>query len=336
MVGKRREKELKIHFSPGSVRLLEVDTCVPDRRALITGVTGLLGRAVYKEFVDNGWDTVGYGYKRARPKFEKVNLLDPGAVRQIIQDFKPHAVIHCAAERRPDVAESQPEYTRQLNVCSSGCIAKESAEIGAFLIYMSTDYIFDGSKPPYREHDTPNPLNQYGKTKLEGERIVLQNHPGAAVLRVPLLYGKIEKLEESSATALFAKVQCHSVMACMDHWGQKFPTHVDDVARVCRQLSERRLQDPSISGIFHWSGNERMTKYEMACTMAEIFNLPSNHLRPDTDCAHDGALRPRDVQLDCSRLERMGIGQRTPFRIGIRRCLWPYLLDKQWRQTVFH
>ncbi|XP_060693362.1 methionine adenosyltransferase 2 subunit beta isoform X1 [Hemiscyllium ocellatum] len=334
MVG--QGKELKIHFSPGCVRLLEVETSVPDRRALITGATGLLGRAVYKEFLENDWDTVGCGYKRARPKFEKVNLMDHGAVRQIIQDFKPHAVIHCAAERRPDVAENQPEYTSQLNVTTSGCIAKESAEIGAFLIYVSTNYVFDGSHPPYRENDTPNPLNVYGKTKLEGERVVLQNHPGAAVLRVPLLYGNVEKLEESSATSLFGKVQCHSAVACIDHWQQQYPTHVADVARVCRQLSERRIQDPAIHGVFHWSGNERMTKYEMACTMADVFNLPSNHLRPVTGRPAVGAARPQDVQLNCSRLERMGIGQRTPFRVGVQRCLWPYLLDKQWRQTVFH
>ncbi|XP_067852039.1 methionine adenosyltransferase 2 subunit beta [Heptranchias perlo] len=334
MVGK--EKELKIHFTPGCVRLLEEDVHVPDRRVLVTGATGLLGRAVYKEFMDNSWNAVGCGYRRARPKFEKVNLLDPTAVRKIIQDFKPQAVIHCAAERRPDVVESQPEYARQLNVSTSGCIAKESAEIGAFLIYMSTDYIFDGSHPPYRENDSPNPLNQYGKSKLEGERLVLQNHPGAAVLRVPILYGEIEKLEESAVTVLFEKVQCSNILANMDHCQQRFPTHVADVARVCRQMSERRLQDPSIKGIYHWSGNEQMTKYEIACTMAEVFNLPSSHLRPVMDGSLGGALRPQNAQLSCCRLEKMGIGQRTPFRVGIRRCLWPFLLDKQWRQTVFH
>uniref|UniRef100_UPI00398E9722 methionine adenosyltransferase 2 subunit beta n=1 Tax=Pristiophorus japonicus TaxID=55135 RepID=UPI00398E9722 len=334
MVG--AEKELKIHFRPGCVRLLEEDVSVPDRRVLVTGATGLLGRAVYKEFLDNNWNAVGCGYRRARPKFEKVNLLDPGAVRKIIQEFKPQAVIHCAAERRPDVVESQPEYARQLNVSTSGCIAKESAEIGAFLIYMSTDYIFDGSHPPYRENDAPNPLSLYGKTKLEGERLVLKNHPGAAVLRVPILYGRVEELDECSVTVIFGKVQCSSTVACMDHWQQRFPTHVADVARVCRQMSERRIQDPSISGIFHWSGNERMTKFEIACTMADVFNLPSSHLRAVTDGPAAGALRPRDAQLDCSRLEQLGIGQRTPFRLGLQRCLWPFLCDKQWRQTVFH
>ncbi|XP_051869439.1 methionine adenosyltransferase 2 subunit beta [Pristis pectinata] len=334
MVGK--EKELMIHFSPGSVRLLEKDVHVPDRRVLVTGATGLLGRAVYKEFLENSWDAVGCGYRRARPNFEKVNLLDPGAVRRIIQEVKPHAVVHCAAERRPDVVQNQPDYTRQLNVNTSGCIAKESAEVGAFMIYLSTDYIFDGTNPPYRESDTPNPLNLYGESKLEGERQVLHKHPGAAVLRVPILYGPIEELEESAVSVIFGSVQCPERLANVDHWQQRFPTHVADVARVCRQLAESRLQDSSISGVFHWSGNERMTKYEMACTMADVFRLPRGHLRPVMEAPTTGVMRPRDARLDCSRLERMGIGQRTPFRQGVKSCLWPFLRDKQLLQTLFH
>uniref|UniRef100_A0A4W3H966 Methionine adenosyltransferase 2 subunit beta n=1 Tax=Callorhinchus milii TaxID=7868 RepID=A0A4W3H966_CALMI len=325
----------KEHTPPTHTHVQE-DAPVPDRRVLVTGATGLLGRAVYKEFADNDWDTMGCGYKRARPKFEQVNLLDPSAVRQLIQEFKPHTVVHCAAERRPDVVASQPEHSTQLNVMASGWIAKESAEIGAFLIYMSTDYVFDGTSPPYREEDTPNPLNTYGKTKLQGEQAVLQNHPGAAVLRVPVLYGDVQSLEESAVTVLFDKVQHSNKSANMDNWQQRFPTHVGDVARVCRQLAERRLEDSCIKGIFHWSGNEQMSKYQMACIMANVFNLPSSHLRSITESPVVGALRPQNTQLDCSRLERLGIGHRTPFLTGIRRCLWPFLLDKKWRQTVFH
>uniref|UniRef100_A0A8D0L8D6 Methionine adenosyltransferase 2 subunit beta n=1 Tax=Sphenodon punctatus TaxID=8508 RepID=A0A8D0L8D6_SPHPU len=256
------------------------DVDIPNRRILITGATGLLGRAVYKEFKENNWHAVGCGYSRARPKFEQVNLLDPAAIRDIIQDFQPHVIVHCAAERRPDVVDSQPDAATQLNVAASGNLAKEAAAVGAFLIYISTDYVFDGTNPPYKEGDAPNPLNFYGKTKLDGERAVLENNEGAAVLRIPILYGEVEKLDESAVTILFDKVQFSNKSANMDHWQQRFPTHVKDVARVCRQLTEKRMQDPSIKGTFHWSGNEQMTKYEMACAIADAFNLPSSHLRP--------------------------------------------------------
>ncbi|XP_069850065.1 methionine adenosyltransferase 2 subunit beta isoform X3 [Dipodomys merriami] len=283
MVG--RGKELSIHFVPGSCQLVEEEINTPSRRVLVTGATGLLGRAVYKEFQQNNWHAVGCGFRRARPKFEQVNLLDSEAVHHIIHDYQPHVVVHCAAERRPDVVESQPDAAAQLNVGASGNLAKEA---------------------------------------------------GAAVLRIPVLYGEVEKLEESAVTVMFDKVQFSNKSANMDHWQQRFPTHVKDVASVCRQLAEKRMLDPSIKGTFHWSGSEQMTKYEMACAIADAFNLPSSHLRPITDSPVIGAQRPRNAQLDCSKLETLGIGQRTPFQIGIKESLWPFLIDKRWRQTVFH
>ncbi|XP_012499448.1 PREDICTED: methionine adenosyltransferase 2 subunit beta [Propithecus coquereli] len=233
---------------------------IPNRRVLVTGATGLLGRAVFKEFQENNWHAVGCGFRRARPKFEQVNLLDSNAVHHIIHDFQVwFSIIIC--------------------------------------YYSSL---------------------------------------GAAVLRIPILYGEVEKLEESAVTVMFDKVQFSNKSANMDHWQQRFPTHVKDVATVCRQLAEKRMLDPSIKGTFHWSGNEQMTKYEMACAIADAFNLPSSHLRPITDSPVLGAQRPRNAQLDCSKLETLGIGQRTPFRIGIKESLWPFLIDKRWRQTVFH
>ncbi|XP_016022564.1 methionine adenosyltransferase 2 subunit beta isoform X3 [Rousettus aegyptiacus] len=282
MVG--RENELSIHFVPGDCRLVEEEVNIPSRRVLITGATGLLGRAVYKEFRQNNWHALGCGFRRARPKFEQVNLLDSDAVHHIIYDFQPHVIVHCAAERRPDVVENQPDAAAQLNVDASGNLAKEAAAIGAFLIYISSDYVFDGTDPPYGEEDIPSPLNLYGKTKLEGEKAVLENNLGAAVLRIPVLYGEVEKLEESAVTVMFDKIQFSNKSANMDHWQQRFPTHVKDVATVCRQLAEKRMLDPSIKGTFHWSGNEQMTKYEMACAIADAFNLPSSHLRPVSTC----------------------------------------------------
>ncbi|KAM9312561.1 methionine adenosyltransferase 2 subunit beta [Gastrophryne carolinensis] len=332
-----RHPELCIRFRPGYVKLVQPDIVFPNRRALITGATGLLGRAVYREFKDNSWHVLGCGYRRARHRFEYLNLLDTSAVKAMIQEFKPHVIVHCAAERRPDIVENHPDTATILNVEASANLAKEAAAAGAFLVYISSDYVFDGSHPPYREESVPNPLNLYGKTKLDGERVVLQNNEGAAVLRVPVLYGDVEKLEESAVTMLFDKVQFSNKSANMDHWQQRFPTYVKDVASVCFQLTEKKMQDPvQIKGIYHWSGNEQMTKYEMACAMADAFNLPSSHLRPITDEPVGATPRPWNPKLDCSKLEGLGIGQRTPFRIAIKESIWPFLEEKRRRQTVFH
>uniref|UniRef100_A0A452QLY6 Methionine adenosyltransferase 2 subunit beta n=1 Tax=Ursus americanus TaxID=9643 RepID=A0A452QLY6_URSAM len=324
MVG--RENELSIHFVPGSCRLVEVrESAWGSRRNRECRGERAWGFDLPCAFCRNPSPRKCF-FRNSR--FGDDNLLN--------SYLSPHVVVHCAAERRPDVVENQPDAASQLNVDASGNLAKEAASIGAFLIYISSDYVFDGTNPPYREEDVPSPLNLYGKTKLEGEKAVLENNLGAAVLRIPVLYGEVEKLEESAVTVMFDKVQFSNKSANMDHWQQRFPTHVKDVATVCRQLAEKRMLDPSIKGTFHWSGNEQMTKYEMACAIADAFNLPSSHLRPITDSPVLGAQRPRNAQLDCTKLETLGIGQRTPFRIGIKESLWPFLIDKRWRQTVFH
>ncbi|KAM4038367.1 methionine adenosyltransferase 2 subunit beta [Anomaloglossus baeobatrachus] len=250
--------------------------------------------------------------------------------------MKPHVIVHCAAEKRLDIVENHPYSASLLNVGVSENLAKLAAGTGSFLIYISTDYVFDGTSPPYTEDSEPNPLNMYGRTKLEGERVVLQNNDGAAVLRVPVLYGNVERTAESAITVLFDQVLQSNKLANIDNWQQRFPTEVKDVASVCVQMAERKLQDPSLKGIFHWSGNEQMTKYEIACAMADVFNLPRRHLRPVTQEPVGATPRPWNPQLDCSRLEALGIGQRTPFRVGIKESLWPFLPLKKSQQTMFH
>ncbi|MEQ2293270.1 Methionine adenosyltransferase 2 subunit beta [Ameca splendens] len=158
------------------------------------------------------------------------------------------------------------------------------------------------------------------------------------ILRVPVLFGEAESVMESAVTSLWQKVQEATEESCpLDHCLQRFPTDTRDVATVCRKLAERARQDPSIRGIFHFSGKEQMTKYEMAVAIAQAFNLPSNHLIPLTEQPAGSAPRPINSQLNCSRLELLNLSvDPRAFSTAITECLWPFTADKRWRQTVFH
>lgn len=100
----------------------------------------------------------------------------------------------------------------------------------------------------------------------------------------------------------------------------RYPTLVDDIAIVIRQICEKALKEADFYGIWHWSAPDPMTKYQMTKVMAEIFNLDHSHIKPVTE-PPSGAKRAANSQLDCSDLTKLNFGRHTPFREGIRKCL---------------
>lgn len=171
-------------------------------KVLITGASGLLGRAILKEFeADGGWECMGLAFTRANANLRKVDLKDENAVREVVSQFRPKVIVHSAAERRPDVVEQQLEASRQLNVVATQNLAIIAKEFNCFLVYISTNGVFDGTNPPYCPTDTPNPSNNYCIFKLDGEKVTLQALPtSCGILRVPYLYGEVENLAECSCT----------------------------------------------------------------------------------------------------------------------------------------
>ncbi|KAK8734899.1 hypothetical protein OTU49_005720 [Cherax quadricarinatus] len=290
-------------------------------RILVTGASGLLGRAVVKVLKAKEWDVVGVAFTRVGSGLIKCNLTDSEAVSALIEKVKPDIIIHAAAERFPDVVEKKYKETQLLNVKASAHIASVAQQHGSKLLHISTDYVFDGTSPPYKCNDKCNPLNKYGQTKLHAEQAVLRECPGACILRVPVLYGPVERLEESAVTCLFSALKSREPTT-VSHHDKRCPAHVNDIAHIMYDLISLIMKGKTLDGIFQWSGKEKLTKYEMTLTMSRIFSLPHDHITPSYSA---GSLRPYDPEMDVSRLTDLGISHHTNFEDGIKECLSPWL-----------
>jgi dTDP-4-dehydrorhamnose reductase len=299
----------------------------PHFRVALIGASGLLGRAVANELTTiNRWQVIRTAFRHGDANTITLDIRNEGAVRQFIADQAPDAIIVAAAERRPDVCENDPMLARALNVDALRFIASAAQKIGSWILSISTDYVFDGTQAPYQPDDRPNPLNAYGRSKLEGEQALLQSGARSCVLRLPLLYGPVIDWGESAVTSLAPAIvesARGSVPAVMDAWATRYPTFTPDVAIVIRQLLERHEIGESVTGVMHWSGDEPMTKFDIAQRIAQALNINARitaQLIPI-----DATPRPRDCHLTSDTFEVANIGQRTPFDTAIRAVLqnWP-------------
>ena len=289
---------------------------------LITGASGLLGRAVRHACTQvPAWHVSGLAFSRAHNGLDRLDLCDARAVKEYLDARQPRIILHCAAERRPDQSENAPEATMRLNVEATARLAKWAAANGAWMVFISTDYVFDGVTPPYQPNAPTNPLNLYGRSKRDGELAVWAETSDACVLRVPILYGDVENLDESVITGLARQIrEAKGQPLTLDDWATRYPTCVDDVAVVLRQMIERRRSHPDFCGTFHWSGAEPFTKFGMGHVIAKLLALDPDSLAPNPH-PPTGAPRPKDCHLDCSDMEHIGIGQRTPFVHAIAKIL---------------
>ncbi|MCU7975140.1 SDR family oxidoreductase [Shewanella sp. SW36] len=288
-------------------------------KIMVTGATGLLGRAVVKQLELTGHEIIATGFSRASERVHKLDLTAPLDVEAFIAREQPQVIVHCAAERRPDVSEQNPQAALALNLTASQALAMAAKANNAWLIYISTDYVFDGTQPKYAEDAATHPVNFYGESKLKGEEIVLDTSADFAVLRLPILYGQVEKLSESAVLVLVNQLIERRAQG-VDHWAIRSPTSTADIAQAIDKMIAQHIEHSTVQGIYHFSAVETMTKYQMLLTLGDILQLSTAHLTPESTPT-DNAKRPRDCTLSCARLAAMGICSEINFATGVRQAL---------------
>ena len=264
---------------------------------LVTGSSGLVGNQIVKD-LSQSTNQVYSCYNDAKPEYgipTLMNLENGESITRTIEKTKPDVIIHLAAMTNVDLCETEKELALKINAKATEMIAKESAKHQAFLLYLSTDYVFDGESGMKKENDITNPVDYYGKSKLDGEKALDDMASAWCIARTSTPFG-LHKTKKSFplfvAENLKAKKQ---VTIVTDQFTS--PTYVPNLSKMLIEISIRQ-----ITGIIHAAGATRLSRYDMASLVADKLHLDQDLIKPITMKEMNWiAKRPKDSSLDVSK-----------------------------------
>lgn len=213
-------------------------------KVLVTGGSGLLGRAVLRALQRDGFDTIGLAFSRAKDGLIKCDLNSTAEVERVLDQYKPAIVIHAAAQRAPDQFEKDYDASYKLNVSGSRQLATLCTQRKTQVMHVSTDYVFDGQHAPYAESAPTCPINAYGVSKADAEKAVLEATGGhAVVLRIPVLYGSDEQyIGESAVSSLLTALLDTSKPKKVSSYEVRRPACTEDIAYILATLCKKWLE----------------------------------------------------------------------------------------------
>lgn len=268
---------------------------------LITGISGFLGWNLF-HFLRSGHRIIGtYGNNRpdvTGAEFFPLDIRDQQAVDRTVRKISPDVIIHTAAMTSPAECMKNQDSAWEINVLGTKHIARAAQEKNSRLIFISTDRIFNGDKHDYYdETDTPAPSGHYGRTKLEGEKIVKNIVTDHIILRLPLMYGPPSPYHSSFLGFMFDGFLHHKTIELFQDQFRT-PLYSDDAAKGIRYA----LEHPDLLGIYHLGGSERISRSCFGYRMAEIFGFDPSLIRPILmEEKSDIPPTPADVSLNSEK-----------------------------------
>lgn len=264
-------------------------------KILITGSNGLLGQKLVKLLSKKSsvdFLATSSGENRvSTPKFNyrQLDITNKDQVLDLIREYQPDVVINTAAMTNVDACEKDRENCWNVNVHAVEYLLEACQNVGAKLIHLSTDFVFDGEDGPYSEEDEPNPLSYYGKSKYAAEQLLLNSgYKNWAIARTIIVYGVGENMSRSNIV-LWAKgaLEEGKPLTIVDDQFRS-PTWADDLAMGCWLIAENDKR-----GIFHLSGKDFMSILDLVRRVAEFFNLDASKITPiKSDSLNQAAKRP--------------------------------------------
>jgi dTDP-4-dehydrorhamnose reductase len=269
-------------------------------RTMIFGKTGQVAR----ELASITWPKGSSVVQLARADCD---IADSGAVSRAVHRIRPDAIVNAAAYTAVDRAESEPDLAQRLNRDAPAAMARACAEVGAFLIHLSSDYVFNGLKQgAYAEGDPVAPLSVYGRTKSEGETAVRKEIERHVILRTSWVFASHGN--NFVRTMLRLAAEREEIRVVNDQRGT--PTAARDIASAIASIIVSIAQGRSAWGTFHFASGEATTWHDFARAILDESGLRANLIAMKTADYVTAARRPMNSILDCGRIAReYGIGQ---------------------------
>jgi len=282
------------------------------KKILITGCRGQLGSDLIR-FLSDDYAVTGVD-------INDLDIRDADSVRRFFQENRPEIVIHSAAYTDVDRAENDVETAMSINAGGTENIARAARDIGARMIYYSTDYVFDGTKrEPYIESDQPNPLTVYGKSKLEGEKRVTANLDNHVILRIAWLYGAngknfvktMIKLGQGQLKNKNDGGNVTPLKVVNDQMGN--PTWSMEIA-----AQTRLILDKNLVGIYHCTAEGEISWYGFAKAIFAEMEMNIDILPCSSAEFPRPAARPKYSSLENKGLKESGLNAMRHYQIALK------------------
>jgi dTDP-4-dehydrorhamnose reductase len=268
-------------------------------RIAITGASGLMGWPLYSRLKEK-FEVIGAFHHSPKPGLVFLDLLKPKQVNAFVQQFQPDVLFHLAALTDVDRCEREPLAAKAVHVEGTKNVVQAVQKQDCRLVYFSTDFVFDGKKGNYSENDSTHPINVYGSTKLEGEKIV-QSLDNRVIVRTTTPYSSQLGSKKFVGTVIERLSKGESVSAFSDLI--RSPTLVENISDCMESLLLKKF-----TGILNVAGSTSLSMLEAALEVARVFSFDPSLVRESlSSSVRLDAPRPLNTSLDVSHAARLGL-----------------------------
>lgn len=288
---------------------------------LITGANGFLGHYLTQRLLRSGHKVVATGKGPCRLPFQspdlfyhQLDLTEPESVFHLFEATQPQIVVHAGAMTRPDECEGARDAAWQVNVAGTENVLAAAEASAAYVVHISTDFVFGGTKECYTEFDAPDPVNYYGVTKWEAEKRVQAYKGPWAVVRPILIYGYPQRGRENILMLVAAALQEGRELKLFTDQ-LRLPTYVEDLTWGIEQVMTRKAE-----GIYHFCGPDAWSPYDIGQCVAEYLDLNKGLIKPVTAATfHQPARRPPRTMFLLDKVKNEFGYKPTTFKDGLHK-----------------